>query len=165
MPGAKRGFYCAFCAVEVQISKEGQTYLALGGVPLCNRCAEPMLRRAQNVMLSPTAARQMGEDPQRYKARKTATCDCCLRETDRLWVYANRGVCPYPRTRRMEFEVQAGEWALCVFCNVLYKAGEIDNLIARVVVLNPTMDTLALTRVYRLLPDIFYGPGKVWDVE
>jgi hypothetical protein len=86
-----------------------------------------------------------------------AICDCCLRVSDRLWIYHHRGFCIY---RSVQLAFLAGGWSFCVFCHGL--RNDMDTLIARVLVLNPELCPAYVRDAYEAMMAASYGDPIEW---
>lgn len=88
------------------------------------------------------------------------TCDCCLRQMDRMWVYRHRGFCCFAAGRRQEFH--AGWWGFCVYCHPLFTERAIQALVARVTTLEPGIAAADAYVVYLILAEVVYGEPVAW---
>ena len=56
-----------------------------------------------------------------------------------------------------------GWWAFCVYCHALFEAREISSLAARVLTLNPELDTEYVLHTYEVLAQLVYGECRTWE--
>ena len=62
----------------------------------------------------------------------------------------------------LQFEFLAGWWAFCVHCHVLFDAGAITVLAARVATIQPLLSRASLEAVYSTLAAASYGDPVEW---
>ncbi len=86
------------------------------------------------------------------------TCDYCLQQADRLWMYPYRGFCCRVRGGRLEFPQSL--WAMCVYCQPLRSEPQV--LAARCQTLADVSAELA-TVTFTVLNQCFYGDPQYWE--
>jgi hypothetical protein len=85
-------------------------------------------------------------------------CDCCLRPTDRLWVYPHHAFCIRLGPSQIQFD--RGWWGFCVYCYGL--RFDIPALVARVTTLHPAIDRSEAAALYGLFDQVLYGEAREW---
>jgi hypothetical protein len=99
-------------------------------------------------------------EPGRPERPQWLVCDCCLRKSDRLWVWRHYGFCTAIRGFRRR-EYLEGGWSFCVYCEPL--RGNRKALVARVVALNPQLDPLWLDSTYEVMLACLHGEVVAWQ--
>lgn len=90
-------------------------------------------------------------------------CDCCLRQSDRLWMWRHYGFCTLQYDGVPRHDYYAGRWGFCVYCRPLFEKREISILTARVCTLNPELYARAIAALYSILPYVIYGEPALWE--
>lgn len=135
--GAVRGYHCAMCGREVQISPTGRLQLDRGGRIFCNPCGlavaqqAALLGRVDRVAINPAAQRAMTRWERAEAEKKKPQCDICGKRADRFWCWQTRPFGLVGRFAGRHLESPEAKWAVCVRCRPLWEARDARALAAR----------------------------------